>query len=310
MGVIGDKMYKILANDGIDKGAKLRLEELGFIVDINHYKDEELNQMIKEVDCIVVRSATKIRKPLIDEAVSGGRLKLIIRAGVGIDNIDHEYSKQQGIIVRNTPKSSSDAVAELVIGHMFALARHIYISNVTMRNGQWNKKAYSGIELSGKTLGLVGFGKIAQSVAKKALALGMKIIYNDINGISDVLPKCQFVSKKDLLVQSDFISLHIPFNKEFGPYLAETDFELMKEGMYVIQASRGGVVSEEALLKALDSGKVKKAALDVFEDEPTKNERIYTHESISLTPHIGASTKEAQARIGLETIDVILEYLS
>ena len=303
-------MYKILANDGIDKGAELRLVELGFEVDTNHYKDEDLTKKIKEVDCIVIRSATKIRKPLIDEAVKGGRLKLIIRAGVGIDNIDHEYSKEQGIIVRNTPRSSSDAVAELTIAHMFALARHIYISNVTMRNGQWNKKLYLGIELSGKTLGLVGFGRIAKSVAKKAMALGMKVIYTDISGKSDELPECQFVSKNELLTQSDFISLHIPFSKELGPYLGETEFDLMKDGMFVIQASRGGVVNEEALLKALDSGKVKKAALDVFEDEPTKNERIYTHESISLTPHIGASTKEAQARIGLETIDVILEYLS
>ena len=133
-------MYQILANDGIDKGAELKLISLGFSVDTNHYEGTELNQKIKEIDCIIIRSATKIRKPLIDEAVVGGKLKLIIRAGVGIDNIDHVYSGEQGIVVRNTPKSSSDAVAELAIGHMFALARHIYISNVTMRNGQWNKK--------------------------------------------------------------------------------------------------------------------------------------------------------------------------
>ncbi len=303
-------MYKILANDGIDKGAESKLIELGYDVDTNHYDGEELSKKVKEIDCIIIRSATKIRKPLIDEAIKGGRLKLIIRAGVGIDNIDHEYSNEQGIVVRNTPKSSSDAVAELAIGHMFALARHIYISNVTMRNGQWNKKAYSGIELAGKTLGLVGFGRIAQSVAKKAIGLGMNIIYTDLFGESNFMPKCKFVSKNDLLKQSDFISLHIPFAKELGPYLGKEEFDLMKDGMYIIQTSRGGVVNENELLKALDSGKVKKAALDVFEDEPTKNELIYTHESISLTPHIGASTKEAQARIGLETIEVILEYLS
>ncbi|MCK5388284.1 MAG: D-2-hydroxyacid dehydrogenase [Candidatus Izimaplasma sp.] len=303
-------MYKILANDGIDKGAELKLISLGFSVDTNHYKGTELNQKIKEIDCIIIRSATKIRKPLIDEAIIGGKLKLIIRAGVGIDNIDHVYSGEQGIVVRNTPKSSSDAVAELAIGHMFALARHIYISNVTMRNGQWNKKAYLGIELSGKTLGLVGFGRIAKSVAKKAVALGMKVIYTDLSGAQKVLPDCQFVSKEELLAQSDFLSLHIPFNKETGPYLGKEEFHLMKEGMYLIQTSRGGVVNELELIKALESGKVKKAALDVFEDEPTKNESIYTHESISLTPHIGASTVEAQARIGLETIEVVLEYLS
>ncbi|MCK5762316.1 MAG: D-2-hydroxyacid dehydrogenase [Candidatus Izimaplasma sp.] len=303
-------MYKILANDGIDKGAELKLVSLGFEVDTLHYDGKELDNKIKEVDCIIIRSATKIRIPLIDEAVKGARLKLIIRAGVGIDNIDHVYSIEQGIPVRNTPKSSSDAVAELAIGHMFALARHIYISNVTMRNGQWNKKVYAGIELSGKTLGLVGFGRIAQSVAKKAAALGMKIIYTDLNGKNISHPECQYVSKEELLLQSDFISLHIPFDKETGPYLGKTEFEIMKYGMYIIQTSRGGVVNENELLKALESGKVKKAALDVFEEEPSKNKRIYTHEAISLTPHIGASTIEAQARIGLETIEVILEYLS
>ncbi len=303
-------MYKILANDGIDKSAAEKLISLGFEVDTFHYDGEELNQKIKEIDCIIIRSATKIREPLIDEALIGGRLKLIIRAGVGIDNIDHAYSMEKGIIVRNTPKSSSDAVAELAIGHMFALARHIFISNVTMRNGQWNKKAYSGIELSGKTLGLVGFGRIAKSVAKKANALGMKIIYNDLYGENKDFPEFKYVSKNDLLIESDFISLHIPFNKEIGPFLGKDEFNKMKKGMYIIQASRGGVVNEEELLIALDSGIVKMAALDVYENEPTKNEKIYTHKSISLTPHIGASTKEAQARIGLETIDVILEYFS
>lgn len=303
-------MYKILANDGIDKSAEEKLVSLGFNVDVNHYKDDELVKKIKEVDCIVIRSATKIRKQLIDEAVKGKTLKLIIRAGVGIDNIDHVYAKEQGIVVRNTPRSSSDAVAELAIGHMFALARHIYISNVTMRKGQWNKKAYLGIELAGKTLGLVGFGRIAQSVAKKASSLGMKVIYNDISGENNEFDEYKFVSKNDLLMQSDFLSLHIPFTKEYGPYLGEVEFNAMKKGMYIIQASRGGVVNEKELLKALDNGIVKRAALDVFEDEPTKNEALYTHDLISLTPHIGASTKEAQARIGLETIDVILEYLS
>ncbi|MCD6482573.1 MAG: D-2-hydroxyacid dehydrogenase [Candidatus Izimaplasma sp.] len=303
-------MYKILANDGIDKNAELKLISLGYDVDTHHYEGIELDKIIKEIDCIIIRSATKIRKPLIDKAVQGGKLKLIIRAGVGIDNIDHIYSEEQGILVRNTPASSSDAVAELAIAHMFALARHIYISNVTMRDGQWNKKAYQGIELSGKTLGLVGFGRIAQSVAKKATALGMKVIYTDIAGESENLKECQYVSKNDLLLKSDFISLHIPFNKEIGPYLGKTEFDNMKDGMYIIQTSRGGVVDENELLKALDSGKVKKAALDVFEEEPLKNDRIYKHNAISLTPHIGASTIEAQARIGLETIEVIKKNLS
>lgn len=303
-------MFKILANDGMDKSAALQLEELGYEVDLNHYENEELIAKIKEVDCIIVRSATKVRVPLIDEAMKTKKLKLIVRAGVGIDNIDHAYAKEQGIIVRNTPNSSSDAVAELAIGHMFGIARHIYISNVTMREGKWNKKQYKGIELAGKTLGLVGFGRIARSVAKKAMALGMSVIYNDIAGESTLLPECKYVTKDELLMQSDFISLHIPFIKEVGPYLTDEDFDKMKKGMFIVHTARGGVIDEEALLKALDSGIVSRAALDVFEDEPTKNERIYTHENISLTPHIGASTIEAQSRIGLETIEVIKESLS
>ena len=303
-------MYKILANDGIDKSAEAKLVELGYHVDTNHYQGEDLDKMIQEVDCIIVRSATKVREALIDKALETKQLKLIIRAGVGIDNIDHAYAKDKGISVRNTPNSSSDAVAELAIGHMFSLARHLYISNVTMREGKWNKKQYKGIELSGKTLGLVGFGRIARSVAKKAMALGMNVIYNDIAGASEFMPECTFVSKDELLAQSDFISLHIPFIKEVGPYLNEEAFNKMKKGMYIIHTARGGVIKETALLKALDEGIVERAALDVFEEEPTKNESIYTHDKISLTPHIGASTSEAQARIGQETIQVILESLS
>lgn len=303
-------MYKILANDGIDASAATKLEELGYSVDTNHYQGSDLDEMIQKVDCIIVRSATKVRASLIDKALVTNQLKLIIRAGVGIDNIDHVYATEKGIIVRNTPNSSSDAVAELAIGHMFSLARHIYISNVTMREGKWNKKDYKGIELNGKTLGLVGFGRIARSVAKKAMALGMTVIYNDIAGKSEFLPECNYVSKDELLTTSKFISLHIPFNKEIGPYLGSEEFNKMKKGMYIIHTARGGVVNETELLKALDNGIVERAALDVFEEEPVRNEKIYTHEKISLTPHIGASTKEAQARIGLETIQVVLDILS
>lgn len=303
-------MYKILANDGIDQSAEKRLIELGYHVDTNHYQGEELERQIQNVDCIIIRSATKIRVPLIDKALETKQLKLIIRAGVGIDNIDHEYAKEQGIMVRNTPNSSSDAVAELAIGHMFSLARHIYIANVTMRNGEWNKKQYKGIELNGKTLGLVGFGRIAQSVARKAIALGMNVCYNDIRGEVEGVNGCKSVSKEELLQSSDFISLHIPFIKETGAYLDKHAFDQMKKGMYIIHTARGGVIDENALLDALDSGIVERAALDVFEEEPTKNERIYTHEKISLTPHIGASTIEAQSRIGQETVEVILESLS
>lgn len=301
--------YYILANDGISNEAKQTLESLNFTVDTNHYTLEELHQKIQEVDVVIVRSATKIRSELIDSACLKNRCKLIIRAGVGIDNIDHEYAKAKGIQVRNTPNSSSDAVAELAIGHMFAIARHIYISNVTMRQGQWNKKQYTGFELSGKTLGLVGFGRIAQSVAKKAIALGMNVIYDDILGQSRFLPECTFVGKDQLLQKADIISLHIPYNPKFGPYISEKECSNMKKGMVLINTARGGTVSEKALLDALNNGTVSYVALDVFEDEPTKNKDIYTHDRISLTPHVGASTLEAQHRIGQEIVEVIKEEL-
>ncbi|QVK20651.1 D-2-hydroxyacid dehydrogenase [Mycoplasmatota bacterium] len=298
----------ILANDGIAANAKLELEKLGYVVDTNHYEGEELEKRIQEVECIIIRSATKIRESLIDKAV-GSKLRLMIRAGVGLDNIDVKYAESKGFIVRNTPSASSAAVAELAIGHMFSLARYIYISNVTMRNGEWNKKAYKGIELAGKTLGLVGFGRISREVAKRALALGMDVIYFDISGESSLVPECKFVDLDELYANSDFISLHIPFIKEVGTVIGDNEFQKMKDGVYLVDTARGKVVSEDALIRALDSGKVAAAALDVFEEEPTRNEAIYTHPKISLTPHIGASTSEAQDRIGIETINIIKEIL-
>ncbi len=298
----------ILANDGIAANAKLELEKLGFIVDTTHYDGEELEAKIKEVECIIIRSATKIRKDLIDIAV-GGNLKLMIRAGVGLDNIDVKYAESKGFIVRNTPAASSRAVAELAIGHMFSLTRHIYISNINMRNGEWNKKAYKGIELGGKTLGLIGFGRISREVASRAMALGMDVIYFDVFGESSIMPECKYVEFDELLGNSDFISLHIPYIKEVGTVLGDAEFAKMKDGVYLVDTARGKVVSEEALLKALASGKVAAAALDVYEEEPTRNEAIYTHPKISLTPHIGAATSEAQNRIGIETINIVKEIL-
>lgn len=297
-------MLKILANDGMDKDAVKKLQEAGHNVDTEHYDDDKLVEKLNEVDVVVIRSKTKIRKDLIDK-VKGGTLKLIVRAGVGIDNIDHVYAKEQGIEVKNTPNSSSDSVAELTLAHMFSLARHLQKSNVTMRKGEWNKKAYKGIELNGKTLGLIGFGRISKSLAKKASLLGMKINYFDIIGEDKELKDFTYMSFEDVLKTSDFVSLHVPFIKENGAVISTKEFDMMKDGAYLINCARGGVVDEDALLKALDSGKITAAALDVFEEEPLKNEAIYNHEKISLTPHIGASTEEAQKRIGNETIDVI-----
>lgn len=300
-------MAKILVADGMDKAGVVALKELGHTVVEEHYELEDLKEKIVDFDCIVVRSATKVREPLIDIAAESG-LKLIIRGGVGVDNIDVKYAEGKGIAVRNTPKASSASVAELAIGHMFSLARHLYISNVTMRNGEWNKKQYKGIELAGKTLGLIGSGRIGMETAKRAHALGMNVVYTN-RSMRVVDETYTLVSKEELLKQSDFISLHIPFVKEAGATIGEAEFGMMKDGVYLVNCARGGVVDEAALLKALDSGKVAAAAVDVFEAEPTKNEALYTHPKVSLTPHIGASTSEAQKRIGEEIVDIIKEVL-
>ena len=227
-----------------------------------------------------------------------------------MDNIDIQYAEDKGIKVRNTPNSSSISVAELAIGHMFALARFIGISNVTMRNGEWNKKAYKGTEIGGKTLGLIGFGRIARETAKRAQALGMKIIYTDLMGAGVGMDGCTFVSEEELIKNADYISLHIPFIKEMGPTLYKKKFEMMKDGVYIINCARGGVVCEDGLLEALNSGKVAGAGIDVFIEEPTKNDALINHPNVSVTPHIGASTAEAQSRIGVETYNVILEELA
>jgi D-3-phosphoglycerate dehydrogenase len=301
-------MKRILVTDGMEKSAVEKLRNSGFEVVEQFYEPEELKEQLKSFDAVVVRSATKVRQPMIDAALETGKLKLIIRGGVGVDNIDVDYAKMNGITVTNTPNASSASVAELAIGHMFSLARHIYIANHTMREGKWNKKQYEGIELSGKTLGLVGFGRIAREVAKRAYALGMKVVYTNRSGEKEGFNDYKYMKLDDLLAAADFISIHIPCSKDEQPVIGEAQFAKMKDGVYIVNTARGGVVSEEALIKALDSGKVAAAALDVFEQEPTKNESIYTHEKISLTPHIGASTKEAQERIGEEILQIIQNH--
>lgn len=299
-------MLKILATDGLDKNAVKTLEDLGNVVDIKFYEVEDLKTVLKDYDVLIVRSATKVRVPVID-AVYGSNLKLIIRAGVGIDNIDYEYAEEKGIKVANTPNSSSASVAELVIAHMFSLARFIYIANVTMKKGEWNKKKYTGIELNGKTLGLIGLGKIASYVAAKADALGMNVIYYEIRGELQGY-NYTYVTLDELLSKSDFVSIHVPATEK--PIIDEDKFALMKKGSYLINTSRGSAVSEEALLKALEDGTLVGAALDVFTEEPVKNQDILSHPKISLTPHIGASTKEAQERIGSEVVEVIKNFFN
>jgi len=300
-------MSKVLITDGMDKDAVQTLKDMGHEVTEQFFEPEELKEQAKNFNVMIVRSATKVRKEIIDSALKTGNLKMIIRGGVGLDNIDVSYAKSQGIKVRNTPKASSSAVAELALGHMFSLARFIGISNVTMREEKWNKKKYTGIELYGKTLGIVGFGRIGRELAKKAYALGMRIIYTDVLGPIAEMSEYTFVSLDKLLADSDFISLHVPGDKEQSPLIGKPEFSKMKDGAYLINCARGSVVDEEALVDALNSGKLAGAGIDVFPEEPTKNLELLNHEKVSVTPHIGASTKEAQKRIGQEIISVIKE---
>ena len=301
-------MIRVLTNDGLQTGAINKLTSLGFEVVNNHYDKDELGTALKEFDILVIRSATKVTADILDKA-QGGKLKLIIRAGVGIDNIDVSYATEKGVVVKNTPNASSESVAELVIGHMFSLARFISISNCTMRVGQWNKKKYEGTELGGKILGIVGMGRIGKALAKKAEALGMKVVYNDIFGKQDELPY-EFFALDELLKISDFISLHVPYDKENGSLIGKDQFNIMKDGVYLINCARGKVVDESALLEALDNGKVAGAGVDVFEEEPTKNEALVHHPKVSVTPHIGAATKEAQERIGEEVVTTISKFVA
>lgn len=299
---------RILVTDGMSKSAIAQLKELGHEVVEQFYEPDVLGKALQDFDCVVVRSKTKVRANHIDEAVKG-KLKLVIRGGVGVDNIDVQYAESKGVAVRNTPRASSASVAELALGHMFALARYINISNVTTRQGKWNKKQYEGTEIAGKTLGLIGFGRIAQELAWRAHALGMKVVYYDIF-VKDGFENYTSLSLEELLKVSDYISLHIPMPADKKPVLAEAELALMKPTAFLINAARGGVVSEKALLAALKEGKLAGAALDVFEEEPTPNMELCNLDNVSITPHIGGQTAEAQDRIGGEIVSIITDFFS
>ena len=300
-------MYRILSTDGMAKSAAQKLKSLGYEVVEEFYEPEVLCEKVKEFDALIVRSANKVRVPVIDAAASAGRLKIIIRGGVGVDNIDVDYAKLKGIAVANTPNASSASVAELAITHMLALARFVAIANVSMRNGGWEKKAYKGVELTGKTLGVIGLGRIGKETAKRAEALGMKVIYTGRSKKDDV--PYEFVGMDELLAKSDFVSLHMPAVKGQPPMVNAEFLSKMKDGAYLINTARGALVDEDALCDALDSGKLAGAGLDVFCEEPCKNERLLHHAKVSMTPHIGGTTKEAQDRIGEEIVDIIVNTL-
>ena len=293
---------KILVNDNIsDKGIEI-LEDQGYELTQHHYEKEELMDVLPDYDAIIIRSATKVREDLIDKS----NLKVIARAGTGIDNIDHEYARSKGIQVLNTPGANSASVSELVFAHMFALARYIPQANITMRKGEWNKKQYRGIELAGKTLGIMGFGKIGEITAKMALGFGMNVIAYDIADIDTDLD-VEFKSKEEVLKESDFLTLHVPSMDE--PFITAEDMKTMKNSAYLVNCARGGVVDEDDLLAALDNGDIAGAGVDVYVDEPTDNEDLVNHKKVSVTPHIGAATYEAQDRVGIQIAEKLIDAL-
>ncbi len=313
-------MTKILINDGIHPTGLKMLQDAGFDVNSNNIPQEDLPSQLQDYAAICVRSATKVRQDLIDACPN---LKFIGRGGVGMDNIDVDYARSKGIAVCNTPSASSRSVAELVFGHLLSVNRFLYKSNQEMPakgNTEFKalKKAYSkGQELEGKTLGIIGFGRIGQETAKLALGLQMKVLAVDFQtkkaelniNIHDQSVKVNIdtVPLDQMLAQADAITLHIPFTGK--PALGADDFAKMKDGVIIINAARGGTIDEDALLSALNSGKVAAAGLDVFTDEPKPRADILSHENVSCTPHTGASTAQAQEKIGIELAQQLIDHL-
>lgn len=315
---------KILANDGISQAGIAELTANGFEVITNNVPQEELVEYINsnQVAALLVRSATKVRKDIIDNCPS---LKFIGRGGVGMDNIDVDYARSKGITVENTPAASSQSVAELVMGQLFSISRFTFDSSKNMpANGaenfnQLKKKYAKGVELRGKTLGIIGFGRIGRSLASYAIGAGMNVVAYDkfdfdptlsltIGGqtIKATVKKASF---EELLSVSDYISLHVPKQQDGSAVLGAKELNLLKDGVRIVNAARGGVIDEDALIEALATNKVAYVALDVFENEPTPRKDLLENDKIAATPHIGAATVEAQERIGLELAEKIIETL-
>ena len=300
-------MNRILITDGMDKGAIADLKKYGYDVVEKFYSDEELGTALKEFEVVVVRSATKVREKHLKTALETKKLKLVIRGGVGIDNIDSKFAEANGIKVMNTPGASAPSVAELALAHMFALARFIPVAKTTMCEGKWEKKCYNGIEIAGKTLGVVGMGRIGMELASRAKALGMSVLYYDLRPDLDILG-CKKATMDEILSKSDFVSLHIPISKGQPAIIGSNELAKMKKSAYIINCARGGVIDENALLAALETGQIAGAGIDVYVEEPTSNINLVKNPKVSVTPHIGAQTTEAQERVGAEVIDIVRKF--
>ena len=298
-------MKKILLADSLDKEATEKLKSLPqFEVTVKTGMDEaELIKTVPGFNAVVVRSATKITRKVI-EAAAG--LEMIVRAGIGLDNVDAAAAKEKGIKVANTPAATTISVAEITFGLMLSAVRQLGRANLTMKEHKWEKKTFSGTELYGKTLGIIGGGRIGLAVAERALAFGMKVIVYDVIKVETKLDLKQ-VGLDELLAQSDIITLHTP--KQAKPLLGREEFLKAKNGVIIVNAARGGVLDEAALLEALNSGKVKAAAMDVFEKEPPVDFALIDHPGVIASPHIGAAAEEGQKRAGLEVVRILQEKL-
>ena len=296
---------KVLICDATDPKALKIIEEAGIeVVNQPDITPEELLEVIPEYPCMVVRSRTKVTKAVLD---AGTSLKSVVRAGVGLDNIDVAYAKEKGIQVLNTPTASTQSVAELTIAYLMALARNIPLMTASMKAGKWEKKSFVGSEVAGKTLGLIGSGRIGSAVAERASGLGMTVIAFDPY-ISE-LPNVTLMELDDLLAEADYISLHVPHTEETHNILDKTAFDKVKPGVRIINCARGGTIDEDALYQAILDGKVAGAALDVFAEEPLSDPKLFSLDQVIGSPHIGAGTKEAKARVGEVAAQKVIESL-
>lgn len=295
---------KVLICDKTEKEYIEQMRAAGLTVDVrDDITPEELMTVLPAYDGMVVRSRTKVRQPLIDVCPN---LKVIVRGGAGLDTIDHEYAKSKGIAVMNTPLANSLSVAELAIGYMFMLARSLYRATSTMKAEKWDKKSFEGDEIGGKTLGLIGLGNIGRETGKRAMALGMKVIAYDpyVKESAGI----QLVTLDELLAQADYISLHLPKTKESANMIGTEQFAKMKKGVRIVNCARGGIINEDALYEALTNGTVAAAALDVFAEEPPTDWKLLKLDNVIASPHIGAATREAQARVGAEVAQKLIEF--
>lgn len=303
-------MVKVLVSDPIHEDGVKMLREAGHAVDPQtEITAEELKNVIEDYDAIVVRSRTKLTAEVLERAAS---LKAIARAGVGLDNIDTGYAEEKGIEVFNSPEAPCNAVAELVMGLMLCMARHITVADSTMKQGRWEKKRLTGIELGGRTLGVIGFGRIGYTVGKKARVLGMEVLAYDV--LMDKLRRfveeigANDVDLDALLAESDFVTVHVPLLPQTRHMISTEQFEKMKDGVYIVNAARGGIVDEAALKAAMDSGKVAGAALDVFESEPSPDPELVERANVVCTPHIGAGSVEAQRGNSTIVAEKLIKY--